>query len=182
MPSQGENATLFLTAPPELGSKIVESVRERFPSMRWTVYLRAGDTSGLGDSTSGMEVFSDKPRGSKIGFLRRIRRGRSKLAVIAWTGDRSYNKMKLVGLLSAAQRVLIYNENLDSFFLDNNDGIWWRHLQWRASGGLSLTPGIVSTVVGLYKWTIGLAIGATWLLSRLAIRRLRLRWATAQPN
>lgn len=182
MPNQDERGAVFLTAPPEVGARIIENVRTRFPTTRWTLYLRANDASALASVLDGVEVISDKPTGSKIAFLRDIRRNRFDLAVIAWTGDRSHNKMKMVGLLGAARRYLIYNENIDSFYLDSHDGIWWRHLRWRASGGLALMPALMSSAIGLYKWTLGLVIGGSWLVGRLAIRRLRMRWAAAHAN
>jgi len=179
---EGEHGILFLTAPPEVGAKIAEAVKVQFSSIRWTVYLRENDLGQLREAVGGMEIASDKPSGSKAAFLAEIRRRRYDVAVVAWTGHRSYNRMKTVGLLSAAKRHLIYNENLDYFYLDGNDGTWLRHLRWRASGGVAFSPSIINTVIGIYKWTIGIAIGSTWLISRLVYRRLRIRLTAARAS
>lgn len=175
-----DRGVVFLTTPPELGREILADVRERFPDVGWTVYYRVTQREALADALDGLNALSDKPGGSKVAFLKGIREQRYDIAVIAWTRHHDYDRMKVVGLLSGAERHVIYNENLDSFDLSPRDPTWVRHAQWRLSMGRGVTPALVSGLFLLYKWTIGLVVGASALTVKHFLWRVRSRWHTRQ--
>ncbi len=178
MSTSTDHGVVFLTTPADLGIAILADLRVRFPNVRWTVYYRVTQRDALGDALADLDARSDKPGGSKIAFIKDIRQQRYKIAVIAWTRHHDYDRMKVVGLLSGAERHVIYNENLESFDLSPRDPTWVHHAQWRLSMGRGVTPAFASLLFVVYKWTAGLAIGALLRASQLFLWRVRRRWNT----
>jgi hypothetical protein len=174
MPSEGERrrALAFLTAPPALAAPLFAAARQREPSADWTVYYRLPDRYELGSALEAATAVSDKPMGSKLAFLRGIRRQRADLAVVLWTGDHRYDRMKVVALVSGARRILVCDECGDAFFLTGRTALrCLRHATWRPSWGSSELPFVVGLAAFAYRWTIGFGAGAAWLMGRLAWRR-----------
>lgn len=172
---------VFLTAPPALAGQILADVRRRHPTVAWTVYYRASESAELDAALRGVDARSDKPAGSKLAFLRQLRAQRFDLAVIAWTGHHHYDRMKVVGLLCGARRAIAYDEHLEAFAVGGAGTAWLRHARWRPSLGGETSAWLVP-LRAAYRWTLGSLLGGTWMLARLAWRRLqRARRPGAAP-
>lgn len=173
MADGSRRGVIFLTAPLELSRLVLQHAMGRFHGTAWTVYHRADQTEGLADLLAGHEARIDKPSGSKLAFVRRIRSGRYDLAVVIWGGHRSYDRMKLVALGSAARQIFVYNENVDSFPIEGgSDPTWLRHVRWRLSNRpRRVVP--LSVWLAAYRWTIGWVVG--WTLTAFGALRWELR-------
>ena len=64
---------VFLTGPPEIGCRVLDDVRRRYPAFEWVAYYRLTDHYSLGSALEGFEAINDKPAGSKVAFVRGIR-------------------------------------------------------------------------------------------------------------
>ncbi|MEM7202876.1 MAG: hypothetical protein AAF628_21640 [Planctomycetota bacterium] len=184
-PSAGRRAVAFLTAPPELGARVMQRAREHFDVDDWTAYYRASEAVGFGSAFDGVEALSDKPPGSKLAFLRLLRESRFDIGVVAWTGHHNYDRMKAVALLSGARKLVACNERLEFVELAGWRLLWVRHARWRPTLGDPHTPVPLVALRVAYKWTVGLAIGAGWLLLRsfqAQRRTMRALRETLQPG
>lgn len=173
MSPSAEPGVVFLTAPPADAARILAAAASRFPDVRWTVVHRErdADDARLGNALGEFEALSDKPSGSKLAFVRELRARRFGTAVVAWTGDAGFDRMKLVALLAGARRYLIYDERLESFALEGASLLWIPHARVRVGLGAHERSLLLSLVGALYKWTLGLAFGGARLALRLAAPR-----------
>ncbi|MCB9881479.1 MAG: hypothetical protein H6834_06780 [Planctomycetes bacterium] len=177
---QGRKGVIFLTLPPDLGRGMLESAKMRFPDVQWTTYLRDEHREILGDHLAGMRLRRDKPDAGKLRFVREMRKEGYAIALVGWTGDPRFNRMKGVALLSGAAEKYVYNENLDSFRIEGGKNpVWLQHARWRLRSGRSRTGGVpLRRLLLCYKWTIGLLVGSLRLWVRTLVLQTRRSMAS----
>lgn len=171
---------IFLTCPEGFARAMLRSVRSRWGDHRFTVYLRDTYREALAEELAGMELHRDKPSGGRLRFLSKLRAKRFDLAVMAWQGDPTFNRMKLVGALCGARERHVYNENLDSFAIEGGKNpIWIQHVKWRLRARSSGPRGLpFAGALRLYQRTFGALIGFLSTSLRFAWLRLRRRVST----
>lgn len=78
-------------------------------------------------------VYSPSKKGARIDTIRFMRAKEYDIVVILGTGIVQYNRFKQFGIFaSKAKKILIYNENMDSFYVDKDHReIVRSHLRWR---------------------------------------------------
>jgi hypothetical protein len=54
---------------------------------------------------------------SKLKTVLELRKRRFDIVVVVWSGERSYGALKLLALVVAAKSILVFNENVDCFWL-----------------------------------------------------------------
>lgn len=163
---------LFLTVPAAQGRPVLADVRARHPGIELTVIVRDLDREALAADLGGCTVLSDKPRGGRIAFLRRLRQSRYDRAWVVWQGHGSYDPPKVAALLCRARRLEVYDtegvpRRLPAALL--------RRLAGRAprpdgADEGSLLSGLACT---LYRGTLGLLLGVPLVLTRYLLLRTR---------
>ena len=178
-PQRKARGVVFLTSPPAHARRALEEVRNRHPNMPIAVYVRESDRDALGSVLDSFEVRSDKPRGGKLRFLREIRKAGFEVAFACWEGDPSYNRMKLVHLLSGVDKKIVFNPNAKSFRLQmDKDPVWLKHVRWRMSSNAG--PRISNPMdrfTGMYRNVFGWWLGSLWTALRFQSMRLGRRSA-----
>jgi|SRR5581483_3697616 hypothetical protein len=108
---------IFLaTAEAELVEKVLLSLDERFPNVRFVVVGPRAYSGIFADRGTPLwlEDFKNEP----LKWLRKLRRENFDLAVAVFAGRPTFRKPKLATLLLRPRRFVIYTENVDSFELD----------------------------------------------------------------
>ncbi|HEU4758852.1 MAG TPA: methyltransferase domain-containing protein [Dehalococcoidia bacterium] len=156
--------------------KIAHALTDQYPFLRLTVYARQGDDVELRQRLPGLEVRTLNPahyRRRPLSLLAALWRERFDLAVVPLTGEKGYTRSKLVGFLSGARYVLVFNENVDSFFwMLRHTRFIAAHLLWRIrSGRISLAVSPPTAVLVPVGYAIVFVRAAPLLLRAFRNRR-----------
>ncbi len=181
MSNERKKAILFASTPPWLAARLFESVRKRWPDHDWTVCLKANDDDWMPDGYPTERLRAARPG---LACLRRVRSARFDLAVACWSGEGGYGRLKLMHMLAAARESHIYNENLDSFGLNESgpDPIWLRHVRYRfGQQHAAARPSLAAVVVAFYGRTLGPVSGTLFVLTRHALWTVGLRPRAVPP-
>ena len=177
-----KKAILFASTPPWRAAKLFESVRKRWPDHDWTVCLKASESEWV---PAGFPT--ERLRAARPGLtcLRRIRSTHFDFSVACWSGEGGYGRLKLMHLLAAARESHAYNENLDSFGLDEtgSDPVWLRHVRFRfGQQHAAARPSLAAVMARLYGRTLGPVFGTLFVLGRHALWTLGLRPRAVPPT
>ncbi len=118
-PERLRRALVVASASIDKVARITEAVQEKYPFASVTVYSRQGDDSELRERLPAVDVRlvnTAEYRRRPLKLLRELWHQKYDLAVIPATAEKGFTRMKLLGFLSGASFVLLYNENVDSFF------------------------------------------------------------------
>ncbi len=117
---------------------VLESLRNRFPGSEITVLTdpdildELSRHPGVGDTAvySNLRVFLAR----KLWELRRQEYD-CKVALFTNEDEGRYNKFKVLTFMCRARRMIVYNENGDSFEWDyRHRHVIWSHIKWRLRG------------------------------------------------
>ncbi len=169
-------AAMMLTT--DLGPALVlaRRLREGLPNAQWTAFVRDDDREQLLPALSGCVVRSDKPRGSKVAFLRSLRAEGFDVAFVAWHGGERPCPLRAAALLAGARDVVAIDERGRSFSVQ-----WWAPWTWsehfvRRLGQLRVLR-VLRFCASAYRATVGCALYSLVLLPEVARQRLH-----AQPR
>jgi len=167
---------------PEVLEQVVQSTRDSFPGAAICVLLQRNMRARV-RALEGVEYLENT--GSKRALLEQLRARRFDVAVVLYTNEPGYWKLKLLPFLVGARHVFAVNEHLGRFPISlRAGGALARHVSWRAGGnGGSRTDALL----GFGKTAAGHAashVVAAWLLayeriaSARAAKRGAPRWKT----
>ena len=156
--------------------KIAHALADQYPFLKLTVYARQGDDVELRQRLPGLDVRTLNPahyRRRPLSLLGALWRERFDLAVVPVTGEKGYTRTKLVGFLSGARYVLVFNENVDSFFwMLRHTRFIAAHLLWRLrSGKISLAVSPLTAVLIPVGYAVVFVRAAPLLLRAFLNRR-----------
>ena len=167
-------AAMLLTT--DLGPALVlaKRLREGLPQAKWTAYVRDEDRERLLPALVGCVIRSDKPRGSKIAFLRALRAERFDVMFVAWHGGERSCPLRGAALLAGAKDLVSIDERGRSRSVQ-----WWAPWTWsehlvRRMSQLRVLR-VMRFCASMYRVTIGRAIHAVLLLPEVARQRRMVR-------
>jgi hypothetical protein len=121
----------------EIVNGVIERLLERFPTVRLTALLHKALVDHAKAQYPVVEVeplnhYKSRTLRGLIGLWRR----KFDLTVVVWSGERGYHKVKQLAFASGPRYLMVYNENLDSFYC----GVPYyrqllRHCRWRWKQG-----------------------------------------------
>lgn len=121
---------VIISGPDDRGERVLMRLREWTPGTSWQVVKR-GEPSPKG--LEGTTRFTTDVRTAvqQWGLIRELRSGRFDVAVGVWDGTAGYGMLRCLPFLLNARSVLIFNENIDAFYLLARN---WKHLRdhWRS--------------------------------------------------
>ncbi len=162
-------AAVFLTTRPEAGVELLDRLTAEHGDARWSVFVRDDDRGELEGRLQGMDVRRDKAPGGRLAFLKALRRERFDLLVVAWHGgDRSY-PLKLAAPFCGARRTVGIDERGRAVPFS----LLWPvpmliHLVRRPFTSKPDPARLARIPLALYRRTIGLVLGGSWVLLRFA--------------
>jgi SAM-dependent methyltransferase len=119
--------------------KITESLLRRFPYVRVTVLVRDDLQDELRERWPLLETVAINKieyKRNPLMLLRELWHRDFDLAVMILSGEAGFYKYKIAGFLSGACYLMIYNENIDSFYcMLGQSGTVIQHLLWRLKLG-----------------------------------------------
>ena len=128
---------LIASAPPEHIRGIYDSLVGRFPDSVVYDALVPFEARDVLSTNGSIAVYGDgqgtanRMRG-RVRGLRFSRSQRYDIVVVMATGVAQYNRFKHLAFISKARKILAYNENRDSFFVDwSHRKVLVSHLKWR---------------------------------------------------
>lgn len=164
-------AAMMLTT--DFGPALVlaKRLREGLPNAQWTAYVRDDDREHLLPALTGCAVRSDKPRGSKVAFLRALRAERFDVAFVAWHGGERPCPLRFAALFVAARDVVAIDERGRLFSVQ-----WWSPWTWSEHLVRRLSQLRVLRMLrfcaSAYRATVGRALYSLVLLPEVARQRL----------
>jgi len=165
-------AAMMLTTDLGPARVLAMRLREGLPNAQWTAFVRDDDREQLLPLLSGCVVRSDKPRGSKLGFLRALRAERFDVAFVAWHGGERPSPLRAAALLTGARDLVAIDERGRSFSVQ-----WFAPWTWSEHFVRRLSQLRVLRVLRLcasaYRSTIGRALYGVMLLPEIVRQR---RW------
>ncbi len=113
------------------GDEILRRIRLRMPQIPWSVVRRFEPAE---PDPAGRVFISSQavtvPK--KVSLIRNLRKERFDVVVVAWTGEKSFNPLKIAACFSNFRYLLVYNENYGAFFaVKKNRSYLLRHIRWR---------------------------------------------------
>lgn len=146
-----------------IGDRIAKAACEILPAVSWTVVKRE-EPAPHGFETETRYTFTVSTVLQQWRFLSEIRELNADVTVVAWTNEPSYRLLQWLAWLSGSRYLLVFNENIDAFFLvSKNAALVWSHLRWRFShrmlvhilrNGAEMVSWILLFPVGLFYLTI----------------------------
>jgi hypothetical protein len=118
-------AVMMLTTGFEEAFAMARRLREGMPEAEWTAFVCDDDREALLPALVGCVIRSDKPRGSKLRFLRGLRAQRFDVAFVAWHGGERPQPLKFAALACGAKDVVAVDEVGRSFAVR-----WWAPWTW----------------------------------------------------
>jgi SAM-dependent methyltransferase len=119
--------------------KVTESLLRRFPYVRVTVLVRDDLQDELRERWPLLETVAINKieyKRNPLMLLRELWHRDFDLAVMILSGEAGFYKYKIAGFLSGACYLMIYNENIDSFYcMLGQSGTVIQHLLWRLKLG-----------------------------------------------
>lgn len=123
--------------------ELLRGLRSRFPmAQEYRLIIPSEWTASL-DGAGELFVYGRKPGVwrnvvHKIRAAQYSRAKESDLTVVLLTGRRQYDLMKKLVFVAHTKKILAYNENMDSFFVDREHRSVLRgHMQWRRRDRMS---------------------------------------------
>lgn len=165
-------AAMMLTTESEEALAMARRLRAGMPDADWTAFVRDDDRETLLPALIGCRICSDKPRGSKLSFLRDLRAQRFDVVFVAWHGGERPQPLKLVALCMGAKDVIACDVGGRSFSVR-----WWAPWTWaehalRRLGQLRVLRAL-RVCASLYRATLGRVVEALALVPEM-LRSSRL--------
>lgn len=171
-----QRGVMIMSCPAEIGGRVLNRLREWTPGTSWQIVKREEPSpEGFADATR----FTTDLRTAmqQWGLIRNLRSSRFDIAVAVWDGTPGYGMLKFLPLLVGARSVLIFNENIDAFYLlARNRKPLRDHWRSRRSGRpraevLQYLGGLVSSLVLAPLGLMYLLIKVSYLVTRKYIRK-----------
>lgn len=165
-------AAIMLTTGGDDALQMVRRLRDGMPEAEWTAFVCDDDRETLLPALVGCVIRSDKPRGSKLGFLRGLRAQRFDVVFVAWQGGERPQPLKLAALACGAKDVVAVDEGGRSFAVR-----WWAPWTWaghavRRLGQLRVLRAL-RLFANAYRATVGRVVQIALLLPEAQrVRRL----------
>lgn len=156
-------AAMMLTTSGPQALTLARRLREGLPDAQWTAFVRDDDRELLLPVLQGCVLRSDKPRGSKLAFLRALRSERFDVAFVAWHGGERPQPLKVAALACGASDLSAIDEAGRAFAVR-----WWAPWTWGAHAVRRLAQTSVLRalrfVASCYRATAGRVIAAVFLV------------------
>jgi len=114
-----KRALIITSASKAIVFKVIDNLLQRFPYIQFTVLVPDGLQDELRTHWPQLEieVFNRlEYRRNPLGLLVNLWWRDFDLCVVMLTGERGFYKRKFAGFLSGARYLMVYNENIDSFY------------------------------------------------------------------
>ncbi len=176
------NVLCMVSAPPPVARPHLERILAEHDGAHFTFYVRLSEGAQLDDLLAGHEVRSDKPGyrlpgHGRVALVRDLREQRYDLGIALGLGHWSYWPQKLAFALARARHKTVISQR-GPFHLS-----WWRpwnlihHFHWRLRNPVGSVAGMpagtpLPLAAAIYKKTIGLVLGALWVVLEYGVRRL----------
>lgn len=114
----------------------------------------------------------------QLALLRSLRKKKADIVVLTWTNEASFGFLQCAGLLLHARSYIVFNENVDAFFLVvRNHRIIRHHFRWRFAGkALSKGKRIILDVLSwIFLFPLGVlatVFGTAYIVIRKRRRRV----------
>lgn len=134
------------TATPEVVSNVAKQLHNRFPELALTFLTPEAFCSRL--PTSGEIVTFETIKRSLLRGILGLRRRRFDLCIAIFSHDPYFRRSRFAALFFNARRVLVYNENCDSFELDRRhwkafyEHVFGARKAWRSPSYLFIPFGL----------------------------------------
>lgn len=103
-------AAMMLTTDGSQALALAKKLLAELPNARWTAFVRDDDRELLLPVLEGCDVRRDKPQGSKLRYMRALRREAFDLVVVAWHGGERFSPLRVAALLSGAKDVVAVDD------------------------------------------------------------------------
>ncbi len=170
-----QRGVMIMSCPAELGDRVLNRLMEWTPGTSWQVVKR-GEPSPKGFEDATRFTTELRTAVQQWRLISDLRSGRFDITVAVWDGTAGYGLLKFLPLLVGARSVLIFNENIDAFYLLARNGKPLRdHWRSRRSGRplaevLQYLGGVVSSLVLAPLGMMYLLIKVSYLVTRKYIR------------
>lgn len=174
---QFRKGIIVVSCSDDYAERILTYVAGWMPHIEWALVKRQEPAIA---SFDGETVFTGQAATviQQLTLLRSLRSRKADIVVLAWTNELSFGLLKLAGLLSNARSFLVFNENVDAFFLVlKNHRIIRHHLRWRFAGKI-LSKGrrvALEALSWIFLFPLGAVstiAGTLYLVIRKRLRRV----------
>jgi hypothetical protein len=170
---QYRSCVFVASAEPDVIAKILPAVQEHFPQLSFT-YLTsrayAERFSSMEDAVRNGEVlWIESLKANPFRSLAALRKRRFDLCIVVWPGRPTFLMSKIAAFWLNTRRILVYNENGDSFSIDRSN---WTCALAHARFRLRKFPSM----------SFFYPIGFTYLLGRTSWLYVRGKILTATSN
>lgn len=172
-PRTYQNGIFVASAEPDVMTKVLPALHKRFPKVSFTFLASrayAERFSWMGEAFNKAEVlWIEEMKANPIRSLAALRKRRFDLCIVVLPGRPTFLMSKLAAFWLNTRKILVYNENGDSFSVDRAD---WRYLLWHARFRLRKLPSM----------SFFYPFGFTYLLGRTLWLYVRSKVLTGMRN
>ena len=170
---------IFLSDRPERARPEFQEILAEHPHAHVTVYLRRVHREQFEDLLDGVFVYEDKPRHTKLAFIRELRAPYYDRAIVLDFGTWDFYPARCLFFLCRAREKIVRSERGSFRFSPlAHPLVLWRHLLYRRNHRSGSVAGLPSDTplpfpIAVYRKTIGLTLGIVWTVAEFSWRRLR---------
>lgn len=161
----------------ENAQRIAHSCSQWLPHVNWAMVKRHEPVIA---SFTGETIFTfhETTIARQFALLRLLRKEKADIVVLTWTNEASFGSLHIAGLFFNARSFIVFNENIDAFFLVvKNHRIIRHHLRWRFAGKI-LRKGkrvLLEALSWMFLYPFGVLstlAGTLYLVIRKRMRRV----------
>ncbi len=125
---QYRSCVFVASAEPDVMAKILPALHEHFPQLSFTYLISrayAERFSWMEEASQNGEVlWIESVKANPIRSLAALRKRRFDLCIVVWPGRPTFLMSKIAAFWLNTRRILVYNENGDSFSIDRSNWTW----------------------------------------------------------
>lgn len=168
-------AALFAMTDVDRVRATLSRLREEHREATWTVFAHAAHLDRLATAFPDCVFRPGKPAGSRLGFLRAVRREGFDLVVVTWHGGERLEPLRVAALFAGARRTVACDERDHCFAVGwYLPWTWGRHALRRLVDVRGAT--ILLLLAASYRATLGIMVAV------LALSLFRLRHGRVRPG
>jgi len=162
---------VIVSCPDDRGEQVIQRLKEWTPGTSWQVVKRE-EPSPKGLESTTRFTTDLRTAVQQWGLIRDLRSGRFDVAVGVWDGTAGYDLLKCLPFLLDARSVLIFNENIDAFYLFARN---WKPLRdhWRSRRSGRPRREILQYLGGLISALVLAPLGMMYVLIKVSYLVIR---------
>jgi hypothetical protein len=174
--SKFHKGLIILSCSDKYAERIARRVHEWQPSINWSIVKRYEPSFDWFKCETIFSCYANTLT-KEIKLIKTIRNKKFDIVIITGTNEPSFAPLKMMGILTGYKSLLIFNENIDAFFVNRDN---WRtligHARWRLRDKNVLSGH--NLLLTMLSWLFLFPIGIVYIILKTVFLVIRKQLRT----